>query len=316
MNYDLRTLVSDGPFIGQKPVKIHCVNEEHNDPEPSLAVFSENAYCFGCGKYWGAFDFAAELWGVDWQQARDRVRAGELPKAKVLPNPDVASIQELAAQVLTYHANLQYNPAARRYLNGRGLDDETIYESRIGYTGRAFAIPIYDKNRCLQTIRYRRDDNAGTVGPKYWGTAGRNQSFLYVPPLFDWRSGWRQACEADGINYDTVRPVVLCEGEFDALILAQAGVRAVSMTNGVNAFNEAHIPLFDNAPVWLCFDSDEPGRENMYRVTEILGTQCVGWSNVTPSKDTTEFALSSPGKFASWVRQFREGSTHTPSFAI
>ena len=59
--------------------------------------------------------------------------------------------------------------------------------------------------------------------------------------------------------------VYICEGVFDAVILEQAGFKAVAIL-GVNNFKREMLSLFSGLDVVLCLDSDEAGQ----RATEAL----------------------------------------------
>jgi DNA primase len=176
------------------------------------------------------------------------------------------------------------------FLLSRGLTRSICINNCIGHTGEAFSIPIYDEARRVVSIRYRRDDVlANADRPKYWGTAGANQAMLYIPV------GPRDISEFG---------VVLCEGELDALLLAQYGYPAVSLTNGCNALKEEHVPQLKayarslgTNRVTVVYDQDEPGHNAAERINHYLdGTmkQPVHW-DLSLGKDVTEFICRNGG---------------------
>src|SRR5207302_6083398 len=55
--------------------------------------------------------------------------------------------------------------------------------------------------------------------------------------------------------------VVICEGEFDRLVLEAQGFPAVTSTAGAGTFRPEWAAEFENInDVYICFDSDEAGR--------------------------------------------------------
>ena len=53
--------------------------------------------------------------------------------------------------------------------------------------------------------------------------------------------------------------IVLCEGEFDCMVLHTLGINGITSTSGVASFQDEWIPFFKGKNVKICFDNDEPG---------------------------------------------------------
>lgn len=145
-----------------------------------------------------------------------------------------------------YHAALWESPAAE-YLLSRGLLHSTIERFRLGfvkdpapghgrYRGR-LAIPYEDGLGRERGIRYRSLDGSE---PKYLSTKGF--SHLFAVRASDY-------------------PVVyLTEGEIDAMVLWQMGLRAVGVP-GTRIWQDEFRFLFRNCEeVVITFDNDEPKR--------------------------------------------------------
>lgn len=97
--------------------------------------------CFGCGKGGDLFSFVMEMEGLSFPEALRQLA----PKAGVeltQPNPRAASARNRLLDVMDaaaeyYHRLLLESPqaeSARRYLQHRGLNRQTLEEFRIGYS--------------------------------------------------------------------------------------------------------------------------------------------------------------------------------------
>jgi DNA primase len=261
---DLRLLYTDSP-VGNDPVMILC--PYHNDHDPSLAVYDDHLHCFGCGWHETARRHLNRQ-GFDAEMFLSRVPAQ--PKERV-----TVSDEELQEMVETYHTRL-FQMGKEQYFLDRGLRLETIREFRLGYTGRAYAIPVpHIGNGQVHTVRFRRDDTLGMDGPKYWGIPGRNQVLPYAPRTPD-------------------TPLIWCEGELDTLIAVQAGYRAVSLTNGIGAGIDLLAQhLSGITEIRIAVDNDRAGYARSYQLgrelRDLLG--CKIWYCRFPAKDLTEFYL-------------------------
>lgn len=65
--------------------------------------------------------------------------------------------------------------------------------------------------------------------------------------------------------------IVICEGEFDRLVLKAQGFRSVTSTGGARAFRPEWAKYFEPiAKVYICFDRDEAGREGALHVGQLI----------------------------------------------
>jgi Toprim domain-containing protein len=66
---------------------------------------------------------------------------------------------------------------------------------------------------------------------------------------------------------DKPAQIIICEGEFDRLVLEANGFKAVTSTGGAKAFKKEWAKEFANiSGVYLCFDNDEAGKSGALRV--------------------------------------------------
>jgi len=271
-----------------------CIRaHQHNDGDDSSAsmyVFRDHAYCYGCGSYWWPDQFirdAANL-DLDLSQARHVARRR-------------ASVPLPQSQVETFHQYL-FGPYSDRleWLHARGLRDDTLRANKVGHKGDAFVIPVRSEIGVdWASLRFRRDDAVSQGGPKYYGLTGLNTAAFYapIPPELPYSPAPAQG-------------VFLCEGELDALRLAQERFPAVSLTNGCNAFRAEHVELLEGTKtVYVLYDQDIPGRAAALKLTQLPGlsgrTHVVKWPPAL-GKDVTEFLQRWPlQQLVNYVNQAR-----------
>ncbi|HET7571782.1 MAG TPA: hypothetical protein VFJ77_03835 [Gaiellaceae bacterium] len=135
------------------------------------------------------------------------------PKARPkLPPPSEQLIQGWQSRLRSTDSALAY------LIERRGLRHETIEQYELGYDGDldAITLPVRDAAGELVNVKWRH--LAPDADPKMTGLGGKGRSHLY--PL--------EVLAADPLA------LVLCEGEFDALLLNQHGVPAVTSTAGTS----------------------------------------------------------------------------------
>lgn len=140
-----------------------------------------------------------------------------------------------------------------QWLNARGLSSEIIKNYGITYDGqkRLIEIPIRDINNEILFHKFRRDPD-DTDGPKYTYNKGAHTALFNINSL-------RMASE-----------IIICEGEFDCLVLESLGFAAVTSTGGALSFQAEWKPLFEGKTVYVCFDNDTAGLNGMLKVCSIM----------------------------------------------
>ena len=146
---------------------------------------------------------------------------------------------------------------ALAYLRNRGLNDETIKAARLGVTPGVM-IPTREGDRCYQArgvvIPWFDGDRLALV--KIRQPAGRKPKYAEAyrdrPRIFP-----------DPATIEPGRPLVICEGELDALLLGQAlGELAAVVTLGSasNRPDPSTLGMMVSAPSWfVATDADEAG---------------------------------------------------------
>ncbi len=139
----------------------------HNEKTPSFVISPEKQiwHCFGCGRGGDIFAFVMEKEGLGFMEAM-RLLA---PKAGVTlkyENPESYSrrnrtldILELAGKYYRHLLSTPVGSAAKEYLLGRGLSEETIADWQLGYSPDAWdSLYNFLKQRPLSGQKYTDEE--------------------------------------------------------------------------------------------------------------------------------------------------------------
>jgi hypothetical protein len=138
----------------------------------------------------------------------------------------------------------------REWLNARGISDALIEEYGIGYDGRII-IPIRGFDGQVLFRKFRRDPEILT-GPKYTYEKGATTAIFPVKHL------------------KNAGKIIICEGEFDAILLQSKGFYAVTSTGGALSFKEEWAQYFVEKEVFICFDNDKAGLQGILKVARMI----------------------------------------------
>lgn len=149
--------------------------------------------------------------------------------------------------------------SVERYLAGRGLTPETIAGFRVAGTPDDTEIVFpFLRDGELVNVKYLKLERAS--GKKQMRVERDCEQCLF---------GWQTIS-------DKARVISICEGEIDAMTLAQYGIPALSVFSG--AGNHAWIEneydrleRFDE--IYICLDNDEPGQKGARELVERLGRE-------------------------------------------
>lgn len=139
----------------------------------------------------------------------------------------------------------------RKYLNERGISDEIIERNHISWDGEKIVIPVFDKTGIWLFNKYRRDPEV-SEGPKYTYDKGATTAIYGIDKIKNAAS------------------VIICEGEFDSLILEAQGFTAVSSTGGAGSFKEEWAAEFVGKDLYVCMDNDAAGDQGRLKVTAVI----------------------------------------------
>lgn len=158
----------------------------------------------------------------------------------------------LHAQALAYHQRLPQR--LWKYLNARGIPNSLIHKYLLGWNDRRITIPIPGHDGKFAFFKLAKDPEDNSERSKMLATPGAHAE------LYGWE---RVLAKPDQI--------IICEGEFDRLVLESRGFAAVTSTGGAATFKSDWAGAFREIPhVYICFDRDEAGRQGALRVGRMI----------------------------------------------
>lgn len=142
------------------------------------------------------------------------------------------------------------------YLRSRGFSKATWERRKIGESNGRIVFPYYENGE-LVLVKFRKPEPYMGKGPKAWREEGGKDVFWGMDEC------------------DPALPLVICEGEMDALALDEAGVpNVVSVPNGSQGLDCVDncwewLERFSEVIIWP--DNDEPGHEMAQKLIKRLG---------------------------------------------
>jgi uncharacterized membrane protein len=242
-------------LLGEKPREdgewdMYCPLHEDRDRSAQLNIHKGVWHCFaGCeGGSVPALIRKKSEWvppGRATRNGHGRAvrRSGTQPKEEITP----AKVEGWAA------ALMDNEPVLDDFVTTRGIWTTTLRDHKIGWDsksrgGGAFTIPVADEaGKYVNIRRYQIRPPAGRR--KMWGVEGMNQPRLY--PL--------SSLDGDG-------PIIICGGEWDALITTQFGFPTVTRTASESTWKDEWSKLFKGRVVYVCHDMDKEGQKANLKV--------------------------------------------------
>jgi DNA primase len=158
---------------------------------------------------------------------------------------------DLRDYALVYHQRLPRR--LWKYLNGRGIPDALIHKHLLGWNGQRITIPIPDRDGRISFFKLAKDPEDQSDGPKMLSNRSAHAE------LYGWE---RVLAKPDRI--------IICEGEFDRLVLEGQGFVAVTSTGGAMTFRPEWADAIGEIPnIFICFDNDAAGRLGAERVARL-----------------------------------------------
>ncbi len=277
----------------------------HQEKTPSFYVFpqSHTYKCFGCGKGGTAFDWMMEREHLEFSEALRALAqmAGvELP-ARRDPEQEETNkrLYDLLAKTQMYYQGVLQGSggaAGRRYLAGRGVNEETMAQFGLGYATSGNGLMRY-----LKDAGYTNDE---MVAAAVVSTAedGRHFDFFRDRVLFPIRDSQGRTIAFGGRALDNATPkylnsrdtllfhkqetlfaldlarrsigqerrAVIVEGYMDALMAHQYGYHNVVATLGT-AVTERHLAVLGRLAddIVLALDSDAAGQAATWRTLQV-----------------------------------------------
>ena len=229
-----------------KEIVAHCVfndcDKDSHGKEAHLYIDSSTG-CYQCKKcleQWNWITLLRHLgdepgeYPLEWYNSPVKPDNAEPVKKKVVV---------MEKDITKYQKALPKN--IREYLHKRGITDEIISVRQLGYGSfygtNWITIPIRDIRGEFAFFKLRRDP-FGPEGNKYMFYPTGSEAMLYGAENL--------------VNNDDY--AVICEWEFDQMILWKEWIIAVTSTGWVGTFKEEWISHFSSlSKIYICFDSDE-----------------------------------------------------------
>lgn len=220
----------------------------------------------------------------------DRIEESAIPEKKKKP-PKMPLIEDITAATAKLFDNQAWVDS---FNSNRGISDRSLRDFRVGVVER--------KGEVFQQIPYSRKGKQtyNKIKRSYTDENGKRQKTIIREP---------RGAESHLFSIDNCigkKKIVVVEGEEDAIVLAQSGVRnVVSLPDGAHASYKTRKPWLDDLEkfeeIVICLDADTAGRKGADALAEVLGrTRCriVEYPLIytadgkTQLKDACEFAAA------------------------
>ena len=273
-------------LVDGKPDEIICPfcsngsGDSHTGLKPIDGADFSKFHCFKCGHNFDNLDLFANHFNLDISRdfAEILKRADDLsqnisvanapvatPKVKELSQDELALIHSDIVDAQAHFADLPKNEK-------RGLDDVTLIHFRVGYIAKW----IHPKNR-LKGYRIPPDRRIIVPTPNHYLAALLKADRPFVEDGHKKHAGNKEIFNVDAINAG--EPIIVVEGEFDAMSIWQCGFKNVLAIGGAAEFKKFSQYLADKFPnkadrlalsVIILFDNDNSGQANSTKLQDDL----------------------------------------------
>ena len=280
----------------------------HKEKTPSFSVSPTKQFyhCFSCGAHGSAIGFVMEHQGLSFPEAvqflADRVGMtvpkvrgqNDNPEVRVERKKKQQTLEETTAAAADFYAQqLKFNPAAKAYLDKRGLSAEVIAHYGLGYAPDGWqplaqvfqpypntalvdtGMVIDNEGRHYDRFRHRIMFPIRNPRGQVIGFGGRvlddsKPKYLNSPdtPLFDKGKNLYGLYEGRAAVKDAGR-ILVVEGYMDVVALAQFGVGyGVAALGTATTAEHVKILMRQADSIYFCFDGDSAGRKAAWRALE------------------------------------------------
>lgn len=258
----------------------------HDEKTPSFVVNDQKGlfHCFGCGASGNVFSFVMQYENLDFKGALNK-----LANLAGITLTSVSLYQGLKSTLLQaqkwFTEQLCNNPSALLYLQKRNISSTSITKFQLGYAPRVLPENfLQNENSTIAGLRNKQGKACFTnriIFPihdlygEVIGFGGRtlqdiHPKYLNSPesPLF------KKNHLLYGLHFArnfAHKQLIVVEGYFDVLALAQEGIKNTVATMGT-AMSLEHFQTIWNITqeVVICFDGDAAGRKAMMQIAKML----------------------------------------------
>jgi len=151
-----------------------------------------------------------------------------------------------------FHRRLPEN--IRRHLNARGIPATVVESQLLGWNGERITIPVFGRERQVLSFRYAKAPTDISDSPEV----------ISDPELGMELYGWDSLAKKPG-------RIVICDGEFNRLVLEAHDYAAVTSTGGQGTFLLEWLPYFEPVKeVFICFERSRAGETAAKNLHAIL----------------------------------------------
>jgi DNA primase (bacterial type) len=270
----------------------------HDDRTPSFTVYPESsrATCFGCGWQGDIVDFVQKITGCTTSEALQTLEemrgvrsAGWQRAAETFTEPlEVEKRQQLTLPQWKPLADALWQTEGepgRTYLQGRGLKEEILRRSQIGFirNGEKMVAPAPGDANFEEQQRILALRTTPWVGFPY--IVGERVVLVKWRATAELPLGTERYRSTPGMStelpfnfetVDTLDDIYVTEGEIDTLTLEQAGFRAISLKSASHRLPAtARDRLIGAGRIFLAGDNERrgTGRLAMERLIKDLGAK-------------------------------------------
>ena len=280
----------------------------HKEKTPSFSVSPSKQFyhCFSCGAHGSAIGFVMEHQGLSFPEAvqylADRVGMAVPQVRGRNDNPEVRAerkkkqqtLEETVAAAADFYAQqLKFNPAAKEYLDKRGLSAEVIAHYGLGYAPDGWqplaqvfqpypntalvdsGMVIANEGKHYDRFRHRimfpiRDPRGQVIG--FGGRVLDNSKPKYLNSpdtlLVDKGKNLYGLYEGRAAIKDAGR-ILVVEGYMDVVALSQFGIGySVAALGTATTAEHVKILMRQTDDIYFCFDGDSAGRKAAWRALE------------------------------------------------
>ena len=192
---------------------------------------------------------------IDMAKARGYVPSwakADAPTRQSAPKPAAREAAWTQERMDAYIKECAANAASTDYWAGRGLTQETVAKYRLGYDRAEKAVTMPDPTG--RSVKLRR-------------IAAADKAHRFAQHRCD---GWRQDTPYLADALESAEPVLVVEGEIDALTLRQLGYNSCALRGAGQGGSAEYVAANAKAAVIGLFDADEAGRKG----ADALATRC------------------------------------------
>lgn len=319
----------------------------HNEKTPSFTVSEEKQFwhCFGCGKGGDAFAFLMEIEGLEFREVLENLaeRTGvTLPKYQgEKSSVDGNKLREILELATKFYEKQLWEGSGKKkilkYLQERGLNEETIREFRLGYAPDGWRNILdflkergYDVKDILKTgLIIEKDGGAKhydrfrdriifpicDVQGRVMGYSARvapggdetQAKYVNTPETEIYHKGnVLYGIDKAKLEIKEKDEVLLVEGNMDVIASYQAGIKNTVAVSGT-ALTTEQLKLIgrytDN--IKMFFDMDEAGQKASKKSSELAfeNEMNVSVVKITEGKDAADAVKENPETFLSAVQE-------------